>query len=140
MQYHPICNQPAVKNKFAKASLVLSLIAIGFLVLAVVCFIIGFIMISMAGQSPMASGVDIDDPYALEVYGRESIRLRFMGLMLINIPPMISGMFGILALVFGIIGVMKPIKRGLAISGIMISVVPICTGVLALLFGGLLRI
>jgi len=138
MQHHITHNQPVVSNKFAKTSLVLSLVAIGFLVLAVPCIIIGFFLISMAGQSPMASGVDMDDSAALEEYSRESGRLGLTGVMFINIPPLVSGISGVTALIFGIIGVRAHHKRGQAIAGILVSIVPIFAGVLMLLFGGLL--
>ena len=138
MQYYPVHSRPVIKNKYAKASLVLSLIAIGLLGLAVLCIIIGFILISMAGQSPMASGVDMDDSAALEEYSRESGRLGLTGVMFINIPPLVSGISGVTALIFGIIGVRAHHKRGQAIAGILVSIVPIFAGVLMLLFGGLL--
>jgi len=127
-QYNPVYNHRIAKNKSATASLVLSIISIGFLVLIIPLFFVGGLLVSMAGQHPQSSGVDIDNPEAMEEYARGSRNLGNMGLTIVASPIIISGVTGILGIVFGIFGVMKPNKREQAIAGIVISCIPIWIG------------
>jgi len=91
---------------------------------------------SMAGQSPWASGVNPDDPEAIEQHFRDSRRLGNMGIALVILPAIISGVIGILGLIFGVIGVRKPVKHGQAVVGIVMSSIPLLfMGIIVLLIG-----
>ena len=120
-EHSPVRNQYIAKNKPATASLVLSLISVFALGLILPFFIIGAVFLSMAGQSPQASGFDTDNPAAMEEYFRESRNLRTSALVLFALPPATSWLLGIIGLVFGIIGVRNPNRKGQAIAGIVIS-------------------
>jgi len=122
------------KNKPATASFVLSIVSISFLVLTIPLIIVGGMLMSMAGQSPEASGVDMDDPTAIEEYYRESRILGITGAIVFFTPPVLTGITGLLGLIFGIIGSKNPYKRKKAIAGIVISAIPICIGTVFLLF------
>ena len=133
-QYNPVYKHPDVKNKSATASFVLSIISISFLLLAIPFFIISMVFFSMAGQSPEASGVYIDNPEAMEEYYGDSRNLRITGTVFLSVPTVLSGVTALPGQVFGIIGVMKPGKRGQAVAGIIMSGIPICIGIMILLF------
>ena len=124
----------AEKNKLATASFVLSIISISFLVLTIPLIIVGGMLMSMAGQSPEASGVDMDNPAAIEEYYKESRVLGIAGAIVFFTPPVLTGITGLLGLIFGIIGTRKPHKRKKAIAGIVMSGIPICIGTVFLLF------
>jgi len=81
-QYYPVQVKPIQKNKSATASLVLSIISFGFLILVIPMIFVGGLLMSCAGQSPQASGADLDDPVALEEYAEESRRLGTAGISL----------------------------------------------------------
>jgi len=105
----------------------------GFLILVIPSLIVGGIFISMAGQSPQASGVDPDNPEAMEEYNRESGNLATTGMAIFFIAPVLSGVTAVPGLILGIIGVRKPSKRGQAIAGIVMSAIPIFIGLILLL-------
>jgi len=127
-QYYPEYRQNVVKNKPASASLVLSIISLALLVWMIPLMFVGGMLMSMGGQSPQASGVDLDDPVAIEEYFRASRNLGIAGIIVMASAPVFSGITGILGLIFGIIGVRKPGKKGQAIAGIVMSSIPICLG------------
>jgi len=133
-QYYPVYNRQIEKNKPASASLVLSIISLVLLVLILPFIFAGGMLISMAGQSPEASGYDSDDKTAMEEYDRESGILGIIGIVLIFAPPVLSGMTAIPGLVFGILGARSPNKRGHAVAGIVMSSIPLCIGLVYLLF------
>ena len=125
-QYYPVYNRYIVKNKYAKASFALSIVSIVFLILIIPLFIVGGLLVSMAGQDPESSGVDFDDPRAMEGYNRDSIILGIMGILISDSPVIISGITGMLGLYFGITGVMKKNNRGQAVAGIVMSCITTC--------------
>ena len=90
---------------------------------------------SCAGQSPQASGVDFDDPVALEKYVEESRRLGTAGIIFVSVPPVITGITAVLGLIFGIIGACKPYKRGQAVAGIVLSSIPFLIMSIVFAFG-----
>ena len=137
IQNYPASNPRIVKNKSATASLVLSIISISLLVLMIPIFFVGGLLMSMAGQSPEASGVDRYDIEAMEEYVRDSRALGTAGIIVAFSPPIISGITGILGLIFGIIGLGKPAKRAQAIAGIVMSGIPICIGII-IIYAGIL--
>ena len=131
-QYYPVYYAPPEKNKPAQASFVLAIISIVLLVLIIPSLFIGGILLSMAGQSPEASDADPYDREAMEVYDRESGTLMVFGLIFFFTPPVLSGITGILGLVFGIIGVGKPGKKGQAKAGIIMSGITVFIGLIVL--------
>ena len=131
--YYPVYDRHFAKNKRATTSLVLSIVSIVSLGLILPLFIIGGLLLSMAGQPPQAAGIDPDDLEALEVYDRESRILRNTAYVLFPLSPALALITGILGLVFGIIGVRNPGKHGQAIAGIVISGFTIFAGILILL-------
>jgi len=134
-QYYPIQVRPIQKNKPATASLVLSIVSFGFLILVIPMIFIGGLLMSCAGQSPQASGVDFDDPVALEKYVEESRRLGTAGIIFVSVPPVITGITAVLGLIFGIIGACKPYKRGQAVAGIVLSSIPFLIMSIVFAFG-----
>ena len=135
MQYYPVYRPPIVKNKYATASFVVSIISIALLILIIPSMFIGGFLMSCGGQSPQSSGVDLNDPEAVEEFFRDSRRLGAVGLVFILTPPILSGISAILGLVFGLIGRRKPGKREQAIAGIVMSGVALFFG-----FVGIVRL
>ena len=131
---YPVYNHQVIKNKPATASLIISIISMSFLVLVIPSLIVGGILVSMAGQSPQASGVDLNDPHAMEEFNRDSGNLVTTGIIFFIIPPILSGVTAIPGLILGISGVRRPHKRGQAIAGIVMSGIPVCIGLVILLF------
>ena len=131
-EYYPVYNHQIKKNKPATASFVISIISMCLLVLIIPSFIVGGILLSMAGQSPQASGVDLSDPDAIEEYNRASNNLGTAGGIFLITAPILSGVTAVSGLVLGIIGVIKPVKRGQAIAGIVMSAIPICIVIIVL--------
>ena len=129
----PVYNHQITKNRPATVGFILSIISMGFLILVIPSLIVGGIFISMAGQSPQASGVDPDNPEAMEEYNRESGNLATTGMAIFFIAPVLSGVTAVPGLILGIIGVRKPSKRGQAIAGIVMSAIPIFIGLILLL-------
>ena len=132
-QYYRIYEHREKKNNLAIASLVLSIISINFLISIVPLFFVGGLLVSMAGQHPSTSLVDIDDPQALAEYYEGSRLLGTTGMALVVSPSIISGITGIFGLVFGIFGARIPRRRGLAIAGIVISSIPFLVGAIVIL-------
>jgi len=122
-------------NRQAKASLALSIVAIGIAVLLIIpSFCAGGLLMSCAGQSPWASGVDVYDPIALEEYWRDSRNLGMWAIWTMLGPPTVSIALSVLGLIFGLIGLGKR-KLGMsikgAVAGIVISVIVLGWGVIA---------
>jgi len=134
-QYYPVQVTPTPKNKPATASLVLSIISFGLLILVIPMVFIGGLLISCAGQSPQASGIDLDDPVALEEYIEESKRLGTAGMIVIIVPPVLTGIIAALGLIFGIIGVCKSYNRRRAVVGIVLSSIPFIISSVVFAFG-----
>ena len=131
-QYYPVYYAPTEKNKPAQVSFVLAIISIVLLVLIIPSLFIGGILLSMAGQSPEASDTDPYDRESMGVYDRESNTLMVFGLIFFFTPPILSGITGIIGLVFGILGVNKPGKRGQAKAGIVMSGITVFIGIIVL--------
>ena len=134
-QFYPMYNRHIGKNKFATASFVLSIISIILLISIIPLAFTGGLLMSCAGQSPDASGIDTNNPEELERYIHESRSLGNTGITLFIAPSLTSGIIGVLGLIFGIIGASKPYKRAMAIFGIVLSGIPVCIGVI--FFSGL---
>jgi len=132
-KYNPVYNHHTAKNRPATVGFILSIVSMGFLILIVPSLIVGGIFVSMAGQSPQASGVDPDNPEAMEEFNRESGNLATTGIVFFFIAPILSGLTALPGLILGIIGVRRPNKRGQAIAGIVMSAIPIFIGMMLLL-------
>ena len=132
-EYTPVYSHHITKNKPATVGFILSLVSIIFMILIIPSLIVGGIFVSMAGQSPQASGVDPDNPEAMVEYNRESARLAATGMVFFFITPILSGVTAVPGLILGIIGVRKPYKRGHAIAGIVMSAIPLFIGMALLL-------
>jgi len=127
-QYYPVYNQQVVKNNRAKASFVLSIISLVLLVSVLPFVFVGGILMSMASQSPQASGVDLSDAEALEAYDNDSSILATIGIIVFFAPPILSGISAILGMIFGIFGLKNPYNRGQATAGIVMSSITIFIG------------
>ena len=134
-QYYPIQKAPILKNRLATASLALSIISFAFMIMVVPMLYVGLGFMSCAGQSPEASGVDWNDPVAMEKYIEDSKRLGTTGIIVAVVPPVLTGITAFFGLLFGVIGLRKPYNRGQAVVGIVLSSLPFIIMTVVFAFG-----